>query len=402
MHLEIPLRLVIDQPEQTSEIALLSTIMTSELPDEQPVPGPAVCRLDGPMALPRIVFGGGALSPQYASDDLLSGDIPLRTVQLALRYGINAFDTSAYYGPSEIILGNALHALRDEFPRSSYQLMTKCGRYGPSDFDYTPGTVRQSVQRSLERLRTDYLDVVHLHDVEFVCTEITPRRTGDHTSALTTESADYGLAAGDESIIRGEGDQKVLDAFAELYKMKQEGLIKRIGITGYPLYTLLRLALLILHNPPYKAVDVMLSYSNLTLQNSTFLQYSSHLLGRAQVGQLLVASPFSMGLLTDTGPPSWHPASTELRSAARQTATLARAGGRSLADLATGFCIRNTGGSIPLAVGLNKPEEVHECVKVWRSVELEKEDDEARSQQEEAVRAVFKDSGVLDWSWSSP
>jgi D-arabinose 1-dehydrogenase len=38
-------------------------------------------------------------------------------------YGIRAFDTSAYYGPSEIVLGRTLEALRDEFPRSSYKLV---------------------------------------------------------------------------------------------------------------------------------------------------------------------------------------------------------------------------------------------------------------------------------------
>jgi len=39
------------------------------------------------------------------------------------RYGIRAFDTSPYYGCSEIVLGKILDCLRDEFPRSSYQLV---------------------------------------------------------------------------------------------------------------------------------------------------------------------------------------------------------------------------------------------------------------------------------------
>ncbi|KAF7353094.1 hypothetical protein MVEN_01277400 [Mycena venus] len=300
---------------------------STDLPNELPALGPLVPRLNGPLSLPRIVFGGGALSHQYNSEELLSGDIPLRTVQLALRCGITAFDTSAYYGPSEILLGNALKVLKDEFPRSSYQLMTKCGRYGMADFDYTPARIRESVKRSLERLHTDYLDVVHLHDIEFVCTEVTPRRTGNHTSALGEEKAAYGLLEGEESQIRGEGDQRILDAFAELRKMQEEGLIKYIGITGYPLYTLLRIALLILHNPPFKPVDVVLSYSNLSLQNGTFLEFAPELLQRAKVGQLLAASPFSMGLLTDAGPPSWHPASPALRSASAQAAEKSKARG---------------------------------------------------------------------------
>ncbi|KAJ6567226.1 Aldo/keto reductase [Mycena vulgaris] len=375
---------------------------STDLPDERPTPGPLVTRLDGLLSLPRIVFGGGALSHQYNSEELLSSDAPLRTVQLALRYGITAFDTSAYYGPSEILLGDALQALKNEFPRSSYKLMTKCGRYGMADFDYSPGKIRESVKRSLDRLHTDYLDVVHLHDIEFVCTEVAPRRTGNHLSALGEEKAAYGLLEGEESKIRGEGDQKILDAFAELQKMKEEGLIKHIGMTGYPLYTLLRIALLVLHTPPFKPVDVILSYSNLTLQSSTFLQFAPHLLGRAQVRQLLAASPFSMGLLTGVAPPPWHPASPTLLTAVIRASEESTARGRSLADLATGYCIRHTGGAIPLAVGFSQPKEVHECVKVWREIEMDGEEDVKRKEQEEAAKIVFSEAGVLDWAWASP
>ncbi|KAJ7499275.1 Aldo/keto reductase [Mycena latifolia] len=375
---------------------------STDLPNEVPIPGPLVTRLDGPLGLPRIVFGGGALSHQYNSEELLSSDAPLRTVQLALRYGINTFDTSAYYGPSEILLGNALQDLKDEFPRSSYQLMTKCGRYGMAEFDYTPNRIRESVKRSLERLHTDYFDVVHLHDIEFVCTEVAPRRTGNHTSALSEDKAAYGLLEGEESKIRGDGDQRILDAFAELQKMKEEGLIKHIGITGYPLYTLLRVALLILHTPPFKPVDVILSYSNLTLQSSTFLQFAPQLFERARVQQLLAASPFSMGLLTGVAPPPWHPASPALLAATIQASEEAKARGRSLADLATGYCIRHTGGAIPLAVGFSKPEEVHECVKVWREIEMDGEEGVSRKEQEEVVKRVFMEAGMLDWAWASP
>lgn len=110
--------------------------------------------------------------------------------------------------------------------------MTKCGRYGLSSFDYSPSTIRASVKRSLERLKTDYLDTVYLHDVEFVCTPVAPQPTGNHTSALKDEATAYGLAEGDEAKVRGEGDQKFLDAFHTLQELKDEGLIKNIGITG--------------------------------------------------------------------------------------------------------------------------------------------------------------------------
>lgn len=110
--------------------------------------------------------------------------------------------------------------------------MTKCGRYGLASFDYAPTTIRESVQRSLSRLQTVYLDTVYLHDVEFVATPVLPRRTGNHMVAITNENDGYGLSVGREGTISGEGDQKILDAFAELRKLQEEGLIKHIGITG--------------------------------------------------------------------------------------------------------------------------------------------------------------------------
>jgi len=76
--------------------------------------------MGGSLNLPAVVFGAGPFSQWYHA---IADTVPLRTVRLALRYGIRAFDTSVYYGPSEVVLGDTLYALRDEFPRSSYQLV---------------------------------------------------------------------------------------------------------------------------------------------------------------------------------------------------------------------------------------------------------------------------------------
>lgn len=115
--------------------------------------------------------------------------------------------------------------------------MTKCGRFGPKaeDFDYSPQTIRACVKRSLERLHTDHLDAVYLHDVEFVCASVQPRTSGNHTGSLSSEKVDYGLLEGQEAMVHGPGDQIILDAIAELRKMKKEGIVKNIGITGQQL-----------------------------------------------------------------------------------------------------------------------------------------------------------------------
>jgi D-arabinose 1-dehydrogenase len=166
------------------------------------------------------------------------------------RYGIRAFDTSPYYDNSEIVLGSALQALSHEFPRGTYQILTKVGRYGPTseDFDYSRDAVRRSVRRSLRRMHTSYLDVVYVHDIEFVASCVAPRAQGNHAAALGDEAAAYGLAELDELDassapfgIAGEGtgnirtagdDERVLEAIAALRELQAEGLIRHVGICG--------------------------------------------------------------------------------------------------------------------------------------------------------------------------
>jgi D-arabinose 1-dehydrogenase len=124
-----------------------------------------------------LVLGTGTFSNLYDDSTSVTNDVFLRITRLSLRYGINAFDTGRplkeYYGyakfrsaphyhPSEIVLGKALKALRQEFPRESYHIITKTGKYSPflKDHDLSENMTRLCVERSLKRFETDYLDVV--------------------------------------------------------------------------------------------------------------------------------------------------------------------------------------------------------------------------------------------------
>lgn len=138
---------------------------------------------------------------------------------------------------SEIVLGAVLRALMHEFPRPTYKLITKCGRYGPSreDFDYSPQAVRKSVMRSLDRLGTSYLDLVFLHDVEFVASPVFPiPYCGDPVRAIeeVDGQTDWGLVRSKAAKAWGSGDETILLAIQELFKMKEEGLIRGVGISG--------------------------------------------------------------------------------------------------------------------------------------------------------------------------
>ncbi|KAF8607646.1 Aldo/keto reductase [Ceratobasidium sp. AG-I] len=355
---------------------------------------------------PAIVFGAATLGAGiYNTEEVLNSPEPLRTVRLALRYGIRGFDTSPYYGTSEIVLGAILGAVVDEFPRESYKIATKCGRYGAdtSGFDYSRATIRASVKRSLERLGTSYLDVVFLHDTEFVCTPVHPEDpTGNPVKVLEDEAIGraWGLGKGLEDMVHGEGDQRILDAFDELRGMKDEGLIREIGLTGYPLPVLLRLSRLTSAkgNPP----DIIMSYSHFNLQNHSFENFAPLLL-ETGAKQLLTASPFNMGYLTDHTP-DWHPAGTKMMAFKdTQLLTMCKSWPGGLPNLALGYALGQKSevmASVPIVAGFSRISEVHEAVAVWR--EVTNGGSKSRKEQENAVVDAIRGAGWENYSWRSP
>ena len=145
-----------------------------------------------------VSFGTGSLGEMFGP---LAESDALRLIDEVLDSGINLIDTSPYYGSAEARLGKALTPAK----RGSVILCTKAGRYGFSAFDFSPARIRESVEDSLTALRTDYLDVLQLHDIEFV-----------NIDPVLSESC------------------------AELVRLKEEGKCRFIGMTGYPVKTFRR------------------------------------------------------------------------------------------------------------------------------------------------------------------
>jgi aryl-alcohol dehydrogenase-like predicted oxidoreductase len=84
-----------------------------------------------------------------------------RLLNAVLDLGINFIDTAPAYGLSEERIGKFLAHRRSEFV-----LSTKVGETfedGRSEYDFSGEAVRRSVQRSLQRLNTDHLDIVFVH-----------------------------------------------------------------------------------------------------------------------------------------------------------------------------------------------------------------------------------------------
>ncbi|KAF3926512.1 hypothetical protein AA313_de0209455 [Arthrobotrys entomopaga] len=255
----------------------------------------------------RIVLGGAGWSRQIVTDP--TSKPVLQTILHALSLGIRAFDTSPYYDPSEILLGAAFSdpTLTSQYPRSDLLLMTKCGRITAHEFDYSPPSIRASVLRSLERFSTQYLDVVFTHDVEFVSRE------------------------------------EALGAVETLFEMKDQGLIKHVGISGYPPAVLADIAVEVKERLG-RAVDVVQTYCHLNIQNTTLVKSLGRLYGDAGVGIVLNASPICMGLLRKGGVPigelgDFHPAPRGLREAAAKAAEWVEGEGENMASLALRYAV---------------------------------------------------------------
>jgi len=92
------------------------------------------------------------LPDQPTVEKLLNGVLDL---------GINYIDTAPGYGTSEERIGQAISHRRREFV-----LSTKVGEFfegGVSKYDFSADAVRNSVEMSLRRLRTDVLDLLFIH-----------------------------------------------------------------------------------------------------------------------------------------------------------------------------------------------------------------------------------------------
>ena len=99
-------------------------------------------------------FGGSEIGYQG-----VSGRTVGRLLGGALDAGLNVIDTAECYDESEKLIGNAIGSRRREF-----YLFTKCGHAGGwARADWRRAPLLASVQKSLKRLATDYVDLIQLH-----------------------------------------------------------------------------------------------------------------------------------------------------------------------------------------------------------------------------------------------
>ena len=234
-------------------------------------------------------FGASPLGNEFREIDAREGE---RSVHMAVDRGINFFDTSPYYGRtlSEERLGRFLG-----HRRKNIVLATKCGRYDVARFDFSAERVRSSIDESLRRLRTDYVDIFHMHDVEFV-----------------------------------DRDQVLQEALPVARELQRAGKCRYVGITGLPLAILREIA-------GQAEVDAILSYARYSLLADDLDTGLRPLCEERGIG-LINASPLHLGILTNRGAPPWHLASPEVRQAGSRVVELCKTRGLNVSQVAMKFC----------------------------------------------------------------
>jgi aryl-alcohol dehydrogenase-like predicted oxidoreductase len=122
------------------------------------------------MRVSVLGFGGAEIGFEKAAPEVVKA-----LLDDALDTGLNVIDTAECYLASEELIGQAVAGRREQF-----YLFTKCGHpETPGVGDWRPESLLASIERSLKRLRTDRVDLVHLHS----CSEAELRK-GDVIAVL--------------------------------------------------------------------------------------------------------------------------------------------------------------------------------------------------------------------------
>jgi L-galactose dehydrogenase len=267
----------------------------------------------------ELSIGGATLGNEYGEID---ADQAIETVRFGIEHGLNLVDTSPYYGDglSERRLGEAL---QDGF-RDRIVLATKAGRYRGVEggFDYSYDGILRSWDERAEYLQTDYLDLYQLHDIEFVRPELVAEQ-----------------------------------AWPAMVRLREEGRVGHIGITGYPLGHLARLARELDPTP-----ETLLTYCHYSLLNTSFddvLLPTARELGIGVVNAAIT----HMGILTEAGAPGWHPAPPEIHEVGRQIRESIARRGLSVTDVALRFALEHP-DIATTCVGMRSIDEVRQNLDV--------------------------------------
>ncbi|CAB3403140.1 unnamed protein product [Caenorhabditis bovis] len=273
------------------------------------------------MKISKISFGAAPIGGMFGNVE----DSITQIIETAIRQGINYIDTGYWYSQSrsESILGKAL----SKIPRKSYYISTKVGRFEldyARTFDFRADKILESLTNSLKRLQLTYIDIcyVQIHDADI---------------------------APNESIV-------LYETLQALEMAKASGKIRHIGLTGYPLDKLVQVV-----DCASTRIDFVMTYCKGTLNNNSLGQFVPWFQARSIA--VVNSGALSWGLLTDKGPPPWHPANDEIREACLAAVTYTSSKNLNISKIALDYALNFPGISTCL-VGMDSIQQVRENVEL--------------------------------------
>jgi len=304
----------------------------------------------------EVGFGGGGIGNVWGAT---TSEESRRAIRRALELGVNFFDVAPGYGRggAEELVGEGVRAQRDKvFIETKVSLRPDC-------FDDIHRHVVETLEGSLRRLQTDYVDVLLIHNA------ISSRRGVPYPGAITADDA---LA--------------MADAFKEL---QQEGKARFIGFTAWRcnrgelaklvdsgVFDVLQTEYNILnqssHEQPPPGVDIVRveelerkrEVSYLGLRYQPVDQYLTIPQAVAYNMGVVCLRPVLAGVLTDAidRPMEPLPFMEKMLERAKNLEFLKRGGKRTLSEAAFIFCLMNEGIST-IVPGVKNAAEIEEAAR---------------------------------------
>ena len=266
----------------------------------------------------------------------VSEEDALETIRTALDSPINYLDTAAWYGDgeSERRIGLVLREL-DGVPEGAV-LQTKTGGSPAGDFD--GDTIRRRLERSLELLGVDRLEIVFLHDPEKI---------------------------GFDAAMAGGGPVAVLEEY------RDQGVIGHLGVAGGPIDLMVRFV----ETDRFEAV---ITHNRYTLLNRVADPLLT--IGHEKGIAVLNAAPYGSGILAK-GPDAYpryayQDAESDVVGRAQQVEAICARHGVPLAAAALQFSLRDPRITSTI-VGMSKPQRISKTIalaqheigdEVWREL----------------------------------
>ncbi|OWR41985.1 d-arabinose 1-dehydrogenase like protein [Danaus plexippus plexippus] len=296
----------------------------------------------------HIAVGGAAFSNIYGKYDESRG---IELVKETLKRGINYLETGPWYGQgsSERTIGKALR----DVPRNSFYIGSKVGRYEKEThrmFDFSAEKTEAGVSSTLERLGLEYVDLIQVHDATF---------------------------APDLSVVLKE-------TLPTLARVVSEGRARYIGLADYDLDLMQEIV-----EESHVKISTISSYAKSTLFDNRLQNYIGYFKSKG-VG-VINAAATGMGLLCNSGPQPWHPASDDIKALCRSASEYCRSQNVELARLATWFTLNQPGIDTNIC-GFFNLEQLNDTVDV---LEQGLTDHERRVLEELQLR--YFDKVTLHW-----